>query len=93
MLYIMREITRTDRIRYKSRDKDIDLRKIKGKGKVKIEIEQDDADMQEDSSARTLDRLCLALGLLANLVQEAPEAKIVLRELGKPLSRTHASSF
>ncbi len=43
------------------------------------QVEADEADDDElDSAARCLDRLCLALGLLTNLVQATPEGRHVV---------------
>ena len=45
----------------------------------KLDSEEADPEDIEDA-ARSLDRLCLALGLLTNLVQAAPDTKSVIRE-------------
>ena len=44
-----------------------------------------DLDAEDDKSAQLLDRLCLALGLLTNLVQNVPEAKSSIRDTCMPL--------
>lgn len=41
---------------------------------------------EDDGDAHILDRLCLALGLLTNLIQMAEDAKDISRETGKSLS-------
>lgn len=57
---------------------------------VKNESSEADGDFEmretldeDDRGAGLLDRLCLALGLLTNLVQGAPEAKDLLRDARK----------
>ena len=61
--------------------------KGQGKGTVKRELDNDDrrcSDEEEmdhgDSSAHALDRLCLALALLTNLVQAVDDMKEILRQ-------------
>jgi len=57
----------------------------RGGDMVKVEEEEEDLDDRNDSSVeraetRALDTLCLALGLLTNLVQVIEEAKEAVRE-------------
>ncbi|KAK7437383.1 hypothetical protein VKT23_018628 [Stygiomarasmius scandens] len=82
--------------------------KGKGKGKIKEEEEElfgvdTDEDEEEkenkgeeesrnQAQTQALDRLCLALGLLTNIVQAVDSAKDVLREMKYDLSCIHNSS-
>ncbi|KAF8075171.1 hypothetical protein FPV67DRAFT_1620063 [Lyophyllum atratum] len=56
----------------------------KGKGKMKEEADEEphgeETSENEDASTHALDTLCLALGLLTNLVQVVDETKDLLRE-------------
>ncbi|KAG7445164.1 uncharacterized protein BT62DRAFT_933586 [Guyanagaster necrorhizus] len=84
-LFIIRTIVRADRIRHERQGK---AKTLNGKTNTEVkkeesDIELDDKENSEDdiSQARVLDRLCLALGLFTNLVQEVEDAKDVLRDL------------
>ena len=52
------------------------------KVRLEDENEHEGADLgdEDDQSAQLLDRLCLALGLLTNLVQNVPESKALTRD-------------
>jgi hypothetical protein len=85
--FVMRVIVRADRQRGLFH---------KGKGKamsiVKNEEDtEDEVDVMIDDAAQTLDRLCLALGLLTNLVQVVEEAKFMLLETRTLLARYQIS--
>lgn len=59
---------------------------VKGKERLRQELDKEDLSAEElsgpeDSAGQDLDRLCLALGLLTNLVQVVDGAKDVLREI------------
>lgn len=84
-LFIIRTIVRADRIRHEYQGKgktphDKMNTKVK---KEESDTEPDDEENSDDdtSQARVLDRLCLALGLFTNLVQQVEDAKDVLRGL------------
>ncbi|KAK0239323.1 hypothetical protein EDD85DRAFT_1003520 [Armillaria nabsnona] len=84
-LFIIRTIVRADRIRHEYQGKgttphDKTNTKVK---KEESDTELDDEENSDDdtSQARVLDRLCLALGLFTNLVQQVEDAKDVLRGL------------
>ena len=46
----------------------------------RIDAEEVDSEDAEDA-ARSLDRVCLALGLLTNLVQAAPDARHIIGDI------------
>ncbi|KAK0202414.1 hypothetical protein DFS33DRAFT_1339929 [Desarmillaria ectypa] len=84
-LFIIRTIVRADRVRHEYRG-----RTKRSHGKTNNDEEEEESDTELDSKenseddvsqARVLDRLCLALGLFTNLVQEVEDAKDVLRGL------------
>ncbi len=84
-LFIIRTIVRADRIRHEYQGKG---KTLHDKTNTKVKKEDSDTELDDEenpdddtSQARVLDRLCLALGLLTNLVQQVEDAKDVLRGL------------
>jgi hypothetical protein len=62
--------------------------KCEGEGikkEVEAKIVEGEKDDLEEVETQALDRLCLALGLLTNLVQVVQETKDLLREMRKSL--------
>ncbi|KAK0466782.1 uncharacterized protein EV420DRAFT_1505323 [Desarmillaria tabescens] len=84
-LFIIRTIVRADLIRHEHQGK---TKAPHGKTSDEVKEEENDTKLDDEenpeddaSQARVLDRLCLALGLFTNLVQEVEDAKDVLRGL------------
>jgi hypothetical protein len=70
--------------------KNLDVEKTKGKEKMKEEMDDDEDDIydeegreneEENEKTGAVDRLCLALGVLTNLVQMVEGVKDELREI------------
>ncbi|KAK0501710.1 hypothetical protein EDD18DRAFT_1144003 [Armillaria luteobubalina] len=81
-LFIIRTIVRADRIRheYQGTPHDKTNNKVQ-KEESDTELNDEETSDDDTSQARVLDRLCLALGLFTNLVQQVEDAKDVLRGL------------
>ncbi|KAK0214959.1 hypothetical protein IW262DRAFT_1321414 [Armillaria fumosa] len=82
LLFIIRTIVRADRVRheYQGTPHDKTNNKVK-KEESDMELNDEETSDDDTSQARVLDRLCLALGLFTNLVQQVEDAKDVLRGL------------
>lgn len=66
---------------------------IKG-GAVKVKKEEDSSDTEPDEDdGKDLDRLCLALGLITNLVQVVEKTKKLLRRISKFFSLSFILGF
>ncbi|KAK0489342.1 hypothetical protein IW261DRAFT_1444455 [Armillaria novae-zelandiae] len=81
-LFIIRTIVRADRIRheYQGTPQDKTNDKVK-KEESDTGLNNEENSDDDTSQARVLDRLCLALALFTNLVQQVEDAKDVLRGL------------
>lgn len=79
LAWVMRVVIRSEWGMVRRKQEGMQARNIKEKA-VKGEVVPEGKDADEEGT-QALDRLCLALGLLTNLVQVLEETKDLLREI------------